>query len=51
MSNWGVKHIEEHVQRVNDSSKPEIVTLPSLNQVRIPLLQFFTFTSLSTSRD
>lgn len=32
----GVKHIEEHVQRVADPSKPEIVTLPSLNQVRAP---------------
>ncbi|KAL7417420.1 Aldo/keto reductase [Mrakia frigida] len=33
VSNWGVAHIEEHVVRVADASKPEIVTLPSLNQV------------------
>lgn len=47
VSNWGVKHIEEHVERVNDPSKPEIVTLPSLNQVRIPTLQILDSPSLS----
>jgi hypothetical protein len=35
----GVKHIEEHVERVADASKPEIVSLPSINQVRRPLVR------------
>lgn len=33
VSNWGVKHIEEIVRLVEDESKPEIKTLPALNQV------------------
>jgi diketogulonate reductase-like aldo/keto reductase len=33
VSNWGVKHIEEIVRLVEDEGKPEIKTLPALNQL------------------